>query len=115
MGRPQPGQKAAVSGIWAAQCGHAVRGTLVWSIVRTISKPEMGGKCANPSRELTASPANSMFRANFSAKLKPSLAPGGCMAQLCEACGNTMTADDKFCRVCGRVAPAGSAATSAGG
>jgi type IV pilus assembly protein PilA len=36
------------------------------------------------------------------------------MAQLCEACGNTMTADDKFCRVCGRVARAGSAATSAG-
>jgi type IV pilus assembly protein PilA len=56
-----------------------------------------------------------MFRANFNAKLKQRLAPGGCMAQFCAACGNTITADDKFCRVCGRVAPAGPAATSAGG
>ncbi|MFZ0859653.1 MAG: DUF4190 domain-containing protein [Candidatus Sulfotelmatobacter sp.] len=29
----------------------------------------------------------------------------------CAACGNNMTADDKFCRVCGRMASAGSAMT----
>ena len=30
------------------------------------------------------------------------------MAQFCEACGNSLTADDRFCRVCGRVVSAGS-------
>jgi type IV pilus assembly protein PilA len=37
------------------------------------------------------------------------------MAQFCAACGNSLTADDKFCRVCGRVAPEGSSVTSAVG
>jgi type IV pilus assembly protein PilA len=31
------------------------------------------------------------------------------MALFCAACGSSMTADDKFCRVCGRMASAGSA------
>jgi type IV pilus assembly protein PilA len=35
------------------------------------------------------------------------------MAPFCAGCGNSMTADDKFCRVCGRAPSAGSAATSA--
>ncbi len=35
------------------------------------------------------------------------------MAQFCEACGNTLAADDKFCRVCGRAAQAAVAAPSA--
>jgi len=30
------------------------------------------------------------------------------MAQFCAACGNSLTADDKFCRVCGRMVSAGS-------
>lgn len=33
------------------------------------------------------------------------------MASFCPGCGNSMTADDKFCRVCGRVAAAYSSAT----
>jgi type IV pilus assembly protein PilA len=33
------------------------------------------------------------------------------MALFCAGCGNSMTADDKFCRVCGRVTAADSAAT----
>lgn len=33
------------------------------------------------------------------------------MAPFCAGCGNTMTADDRFCRVCGRMASAGSGAT----
>jgi hypothetical protein len=33
MERPQPGQNAAVLGIWAAQCGHEASGTFVSSIV----------------------------------------------------------------------------------
>jgi type IV pilus assembly protein PilA len=33
------------------------------------------------------------------------------MAPFCAACGNTMTADDRFCRVCGRMASAGAGAT----
>jgi len=37
------------------------------------------------------------------------------MAQFCAACGNSLTADDKFCRVCGRVASAGSVVTPAVG
>lgn len=37
------------------------------------------------------------------------------MAQFCAGCGNSMTADDKFCRVCGRVASAGSAVRPAVG
>jgi hypothetical protein len=52
MARPQPGQKAAVPGICAAQSGHDVSGTffaspvssLVSSIVATISKREVGSK-----------------------------------------------------------------------
>jgi type IV pilus assembly protein PilA len=32
------------------------------------------------------------------------------MALFCAGCGNSMSADDKFCRVCGRVAATGSAA-----
>src|SRR5579864_117211 len=35
------------------------------------------------------------------------------MAQFCAACGNSLTADDKFCRVCGRAASAGSVMTPA--
>jgi type IV pilus assembly protein PilA len=38
-------------------------------------------------------------------------APTGGMELLCAGCGNSMTADDKFCRVCGRVASADSAVT----
>lgn len=37
------------------------------------------------------------------------------MALFCAACGNSMTADDKFCRVCGRVPSAGAAVTPAVG
>ena len=37
------------------------------------------------------------------------------MAQFCAACGNSLTADDKFCRVCGRAASAGIAVTPAVG
>jgi type IV pilus assembly protein PilA len=33
----------------------------------------------------------------------------------CPACGNSLTADDKFCRVCGRVVSAGSAVMPAAG
>jgi type IV pilus assembly protein PilA len=35
------------------------------------------------------------------------------MAPFCAACGNSMSADDKFCRVCGRAPSAGSAVTPA--
>jgi type IV pilus assembly protein PilA len=35
------------------------------------------------------------------------------MAPFCAGCGNSMSAEDKFCRVCGRAPSAGSAATSA--
>ena len=34
------------------------------------------------------------------------------MAQFCEACGNILAADDKFCRTCGRAIPAGAPAMS---
>jgi type IV pilus assembly protein PilA len=34
------------------------------------------------------------------------------MASLCAGCGNSMTADDKFCRVCGRVASTPPTATT---
>ena len=34
------------------------------------------------------------------------------MASLCAGCGNSITADDKFCRVCGRQPSAGSAVTA---
>ena len=37
------------------------------------------------------------------------------MASFCAGCGNSMTADDKFCRVCGRMASAGSGVTAAAG
>lgn len=37
------------------------------------------------------------------------------MALFCSACGNSMTADDRFCRVCGRMAAADSAVPAAGG
>ena len=37
------------------------------------------------------------------------------MAQFCAACGNPLTADDKFCRVCGRVVSVGSAVPPAVG
>jgi type IV pilus assembly protein PilA len=30
---------------------------------------------------------------------------GGSMASFCAACGNSLAAEDKFCRVCGRAAP----------
>lgn len=35
------------------------------------------------------------------------------MAQFCEACGNTLTADDRFCRICGRATIAGPSAAPA--
>src|SRR5258708_5307450 len=35
------------------------------------------------------------------------------MPLFCAGCGNSLTADDKFCRLCGRAAVSGSAATSA--
>jgi len=66
MERPQPGQKAAVSGIWAAQCGHDVSGTLLRSIVghhiKTAGGQQIGLTCA-----LTPSRTDSMFRPNFCA------------------------------------------------
>jgi type IV pilus assembly protein PilA len=37
------------------------------------------------------------------------------MALFCAACGNSMTADDRFCRVCGRVAAAAPGITSSTG
>jgi type IV pilus assembly protein PilA len=46
-----------------------------------------------------------MFRANFITKLKRSLRARRVMAQFCEACGNSLAADDKFCRNCGRATP----------
>lgn len=36
------------------------------------------------------------------------------MAQVCEACGNPLAADDRFCRTCGRVAKGGLAPASVG-
>jgi type IV pilus assembly protein PilA len=39
-------------------------------------------------------------------------ASGGCLSLVCEACGNSMTAGERFCRVCGREASAGLAGTS---
>ena len=53
-----------------AQCGHEVRGTFVKSIVGTISKRRVGGKWPNPSSKLTPRQGDSMFRANFSARVK---------------------------------------------
>jgi hypothetical protein len=44
MGRPQPGQKAAVSGISAAQCGHDNGRAVSGSMVGTISKLGAGSK-----------------------------------------------------------------------
>jgi type IV pilus assembly protein PilA len=37
------------------------------------------------------------------------------MASFCAGCGSSVTADDKFCRVCGRVTDAGSGGQAAGG
>lgn len=37
------------------------------------------------------------------------------MAQFCAACGNSLTADDKFCQVCGRAASAGTTVPNAVG
>jgi type IV pilus assembly protein PilA len=37
------------------------------------------------------------------------------MAQFCAACGNSLTAEDKFCRVCGRATSGGSVTTPAVG
>jgi type IV pilus assembly protein PilA len=37
------------------------------------------------------------------------------MASFCAGCGSSVTADDKFCRVCGRVTDAGSGGPSAAG
>ncbi len=34
------------------------------------------------------------------------------MAQFCEACGNTLTAEDKFCRTCGRAVTTGASVMS---
>jgi len=39
-------------------------------------------------------------------------ASGGCLSLVCEACGNSMTAGERFCRVCGREATAGLAGAS---
>jgi hypothetical protein len=39
-------------------------------------------------------------------------ASGGCLSLVCEACGNGMTAGERFCRVCGREATAGLAGAS---
>src|SRR6202521_971791 len=39
-------------------------------------------------------------------------ASGGCLSLVCEACGNSMTAGERFCRVCGREASAGLARAS---
>ena len=36
------------------------------------------------------------------------------MASFCEGCGSSVSAEDKFCRVCGRVTVAGSGAPFAG-
>ena len=51
-----------------------------------------------------------MVRANFNRNLMRCSRVGGWMALFCAGCGNSMTADDKFCRVCGRVASTGPAA-----
>jgi hypothetical protein len=64
--RPQPGQKAAESGIWAAHTGHDFNPIAICSIAGNISDRRAGDKiAANQFGALTEAILNSMFRANF--------------------------------------------------
>ena len=86
MDRPQLGQKAAVSGIWAAQCGHEISVTLDGSTVghdiKTPGGRQMGASAADVQLHrftcrLTPSRTDSMFRAIFCAAEKMRRTPGG--------------------------------------
>src|SRR6266498_3048515 len=103
---PQPGQKAAVSGICAPQCGHDRNGACAWSMAGNISNYGQHHNPEEPSNALTQGSAKSMFRANFGGGWPPDARSGGQLSAFCNICGNAIGDTDKFCRICGARAAA---------
>jgi type IV pilus assembly protein PilA len=118
MEQPQPGQKAAVSGICAAQWGQEIGKRLAEQPPpRTLSECHAGTQTGeNRIRRLTCILAKSSVSNKFWREHKYRFAwmQESEHTMFCAACGNNVTEGERFCRVCGKEVGVASGAASPG-